>query len=180
MKSDKTQPCPIWILTNEEMEQLCVPILEAVYGTETLARLESIKKAIDPDMTFDCYRCVGNKSLSTGGGDSDPATDTGDAMDTGASDESDPVPDTGDAMDTGASDPDTADATDTGASDDTGDATDVEGVSDDTGDATDTGASDPDTDASTEEGDGSSTATRIVALASTSALVVAAAMVGLF
>lgn len=82
MKGDKTQPCPVWFLTNAEAEELCVPILEAVYGTETLARLESIKKAIDPDTMFDCYRCVGNKSPSGGGGEPDP--DAGAAVGTGA------------------------------------------------------------------------------------------------
>ena len=33
---------------------------EAIYGTKLLARLESIKEAIDPDYMFDCYKCIGN------------------------------------------------------------------------------------------------------------------------
>jgi len=69
LKSDHTQPCSLASLTNAEAEQMCVPILEAVYGTEGLGRLEAIKRVIDPDTMFDCYRCVGNKGMpdETGG-----------------------------------------------------------------------------------------------------------------
>ena len=37
-----------------------ISLQEAIYGTKLLARLESIKEAIDPDYMFDCYKCIGN------------------------------------------------------------------------------------------------------------------------
>ena len=41
-----------------------IPLQEAIYGTETLKRLEAIKEQIDPDYMFDCNNCIGNKATS--------------------------------------------------------------------------------------------------------------------
>jgi len=37
-----------------------------VWGSETLARLEAIKKEIDPSYILDCQKCVGNNRVSEG------------------------------------------------------------------------------------------------------------------
>jgi hypothetical protein len=59
LKSDWTKPCPLeW--TTAERDEKCIPLQEAIWGTEVLKRLESIKSAIDPDFMLDCYGCVGN------------------------------------------------------------------------------------------------------------------------
>eukprot|EP00984_Skeletonema_dohrnii_P030527 scaffold22078_cov84-Skeletonema_dohrnii-CCMP3373.AAC.2 len=47
MYEDWTKPCPReW--TFEERGEKCISLQEAIYGTERLARLEAIKKAVDP------------------------------------------------------------------------------------------------------------------------------------
>merc|ERR1712194_690707 len=66
MGEDLSTPCPIWNLTNIEAETACISAQEAVYGTVTLKRLESIKKTVDPSGMFDCFRCIGNKVLADG------------------------------------------------------------------------------------------------------------------
>jgi len=58
---NRTVSCPIWMLTNTEAETMCISPQEAVYGTKTLKRLEVIKKKVDPNQIFDCFRCIGNK-----------------------------------------------------------------------------------------------------------------------
>mmetsp|Transcript_3738 Transcript_3738/g.6937 ORF Transcript_3738/g.6937 Transcript_3738/m.6937 type:complete len:760 (-) Transcript_3738:142-2421(-) len=59
LKSDWTKPCPFdWV--QKEREDKCMSLQEAIFGTERLARLEMIKKVIDPNYMFDCNRCVGN------------------------------------------------------------------------------------------------------------------------
>ena len=59
LKSDWTQPCPMdW--TDEERNEKCISAQESIYGSERLARLESIKEAVDPDYMLDCNGCVGN------------------------------------------------------------------------------------------------------------------------
>jgi len=63
LKANPTKPCPISNLTRLEAETMCHSAQEAVWGTETLTRLESIKKAVDPKGMFDCFRCVGNKAV---------------------------------------------------------------------------------------------------------------------
>ena len=61
LKSDWTKPCPLdW--TAKERDEKCVSLQEAIWGTETLKRLEAIKKAVDPDYMLDCYGCVGNNN----------------------------------------------------------------------------------------------------------------------
>ena len=59
LKEDWTKPCPReW--TFKERSEKCISFQEAIYGTETLARLEAIKKAVDPQFIFNCTNCVGN------------------------------------------------------------------------------------------------------------------------
>jgi hypothetical protein len=47
-------------MTFEERREKCISLQEAIYGTERLARLEAIKKAVDPQFMFNCTLCVGN------------------------------------------------------------------------------------------------------------------------
>ncbi|KAK1745400.1 FAD-dependent oxidoreductase [Skeletonema marinoi] len=59
LKEDWTKPCPPeW--TFEERREKCISFQEAIYGTEQLARLEAIKKAVDPQFIFNCVNCIGN------------------------------------------------------------------------------------------------------------------------
>jgi len=59
LKDDWTKACPDeW--TMEERDDKCVSIQETIYGTKTLARLEAIKEAVDPNYIFDCFGCIGN------------------------------------------------------------------------------------------------------------------------
>jgi len=59
LKEDWTKPCPReW--TFEERREKCISFQEAIYGTERLARLEAIKKAVDPQFIFNCVNCIGN------------------------------------------------------------------------------------------------------------------------
>lgn len=68
LKDDWTKACPDeW--TMEERDEKCVSIQETIYGTKTLARLEAIKEAVDPNYMFDCFGCIGNnrkKEMTTG------------------------------------------------------------------------------------------------------------------
>ena len=64
-KDDWTKKCPTdWTL--EERSKGCVSFQEVVYGTETLKRLEAIKKVVDPNYMFDCHNCVGNNRAKEG------------------------------------------------------------------------------------------------------------------
>ena len=64
-KDDWTKICPgDWTL--EERSAGCVSFQEAIYGTETLKRLEAIKKVVDPNYMFDCHNCVGNNRAKEG------------------------------------------------------------------------------------------------------------------
>mmetsp|Transcript_11892 Transcript_11892/g.27125 ORF Transcript_11892/g.27125 Transcript_11892/m.27125 type:complete len:531 (+) Transcript_11892:697-2289(+) len=65
MRDDWTRACPS-DLTQEERASECVSIQETLWGTETLARLERIKEAIDPNYMFDCEGCAGNNKSSKG------------------------------------------------------------------------------------------------------------------
>eukprot|EP00984_Skeletonema_dohrnii_P036857 scaffold38289_cov328-Skeletonema_dohrnii-CCMP3373.AAC.1 len=59
LKEDWTKPCPReW--TFKERREKCISFQEAIYGTERLARLEAIKKLVDPQNIFNCANCVGN------------------------------------------------------------------------------------------------------------------------
>eukprot|EP00984_Skeletonema_dohrnii_P003162 scaffold1051_cov81-Skeletonema_dohrnii-CCMP3373.AAC.1 len=56
-KDDWTKPCPgNW--TFEERLAGCVSFQESIYGTETLKRLEAIKKVVDPNNMFACNNCI--------------------------------------------------------------------------------------------------------------------------
>merc|ERR1719464_404646 len=61
LKDDPTKPCPTFDLTSLEADSMCHSAQEAVWGTNTLERLESIKTAVDPKRMFNCFHCVGNK-----------------------------------------------------------------------------------------------------------------------
>jgi hypothetical protein len=59
LKDDWTKVCPVeW--TQAERDEKCISIQETIYGTKTLARLEAIKEALDPNYMFDCAGCIGN------------------------------------------------------------------------------------------------------------------------
>ena len=59
LKEDWMKACPLdW--TFAERREKCISSQEAIYGTETLTRLETIKKAVDPNFMFDCNLCIGN------------------------------------------------------------------------------------------------------------------------
>merc|ERR1719445_1213534 len=57
LKSDWTKRCPVeW--SQEERDEKCIPLQEAIWGTKLLKKLEGIKEAIGPDYMFDCNGCV--------------------------------------------------------------------------------------------------------------------------
>lgn len=58
LKNNPQEPCPDH-LSYEEQKASCVSIEEDVWGTDLLAELESIKKEVDPNNMFKCYRCIG-------------------------------------------------------------------------------------------------------------------------
>lgn len=60
LKGNLLTPCPVGNFTHTEARTLCHSPQETVFGTESLERLESIKKKVDPNGMFDCFRCVGN------------------------------------------------------------------------------------------------------------------------
>jgi len=60
LKDDHSTLCPA-LYSHAERTEKCVSVQEAVWGTETLARLESIKEAVDPEGLFQCQKCVGFK-----------------------------------------------------------------------------------------------------------------------
>jgi len=61
LKSDPTKPCDA--LSFEEADEKCFPTQAGVWG-ENLARLEAIKKEIDPSGIFNCNKCVGNNQVN--------------------------------------------------------------------------------------------------------------------
>jgi hypothetical protein len=65
LKSDFATACPSDLSSAEQAAQ-CVSVQEAVWGTDLLARLTSIKAAVDPMHVFYCPYCVGaNVSVAT-------------------------------------------------------------------------------------------------------------------
>jgi hypothetical protein len=60
-------------LTFKERGEKCISFQEAIYGTERLARLEAIKKAIDPQFMFNCANCIGNNLPEASKSPSPPA-----------------------------------------------------------------------------------------------------------
>ena len=72
LKEDWTKPCPVE-LTFKERGEKCISFQEAIYGTERLARLEAIKKAIDPQFMFNCANCIGNNLPEASKSPSPPA-----------------------------------------------------------------------------------------------------------
>ena len=59
-KNDTTLACNLDNWTREEVDEYCFPVQTVVWGSQNLARLESIKKNIDPNYLLDCSTCVGN------------------------------------------------------------------------------------------------------------------------
>jgi len=62
LKTDPTKPCDT--VDSSEANQRCFSTQAAVWGSENLARLEAIKKKIDPNGIFNCNKCVGNNYIS--------------------------------------------------------------------------------------------------------------------
>ena len=63
LKSNWSEPCPVDV-TREQRNEECIPLMEYIFGTEGLARLESIKAAVDPMHLFNCYGCVGYRETT--------------------------------------------------------------------------------------------------------------------
>jgi hypothetical protein len=61
-KDDWTVSCPAGLSRNQVAEQ-CISIQEAIWGTMTLQKLESIKSTVDPQGLFNCYHCVGYQDV---------------------------------------------------------------------------------------------------------------------
>ena len=68
LKEDWSQPCPSLLeMSQEEREEKCVSQAESFWGTANVARLEEIKKTIDPDELFICNAGIGASSPFVGG-----------------------------------------------------------------------------------------------------------------
>ena len=90
LKEDWSRPCPgILEMSQEEREEKCVSQAESFWGTANVARLEEIKRVVDPDELFICNAGIGASSPFIGhkeggaanatakeveGGEGDPAT----------------------------------------------------------------------------------------------------------
>jgi len=79
LKEDWSRPCPgILEMPQEEREEKCVSQAESFWGTANVARLEEIKRAVDPDELFICNAGIGASSPFIGrnasgtGGDEAP------------------------------------------------------------------------------------------------------------
>jgi len=60
LKSDWTKVCPDeWTMGQRNAK--CVSLQESVWGTQTLEKLENIKKQLDPHYRMQCFDCVGFK-----------------------------------------------------------------------------------------------------------------------
>ena len=59
LKEDWTKMCPEEF-TLAETNEKCISFQEAIYGTERLLRLETIKMKVDPKFMFDCNYCILN------------------------------------------------------------------------------------------------------------------------
>jgi len=75
LKLNLGQPCPL-DLTPEERDEKCVPLQKILWGSKTLARLEAIKEAVDPNRILDCQTCVGNDKPRGQGSDEIPQVGT--------------------------------------------------------------------------------------------------------
>merc|ERR1711871_235624 len=60
LKNDTSKPCPR-TFTEQEQQQHCVSLPETVWGAARLARLVTIKRAVDPHHRFACFRCIGSE-----------------------------------------------------------------------------------------------------------------------
>ena len=59
LKSDPTKPCPL-MSTSDEKKDLCLPVQESAWGSDTLRRLSDIKNGIDPNNRFEVNFGIGN------------------------------------------------------------------------------------------------------------------------
>lgn len=66
LKTNWSEPCPELTteVTREQREELCIPLMEYIFGTEGLARLESIKAAVDPTHLFNSFGSIGYRKSS--------------------------------------------------------------------------------------------------------------------
>ena len=79
LKEDWSIPCPgILEMSQEEREEKCVSQAESFWGTANVAKLEEIKRAVDPDELFICNAGIGASSPYIGHGvedsEGEPAT----------------------------------------------------------------------------------------------------------
>eukprot|EP00566_Odontella_aurita_P008696 CAMPEP_0113547422 /NCGR_PEP_ID=MMETSP0015_2-20120614/12347_1 /TAXON_ID=2838 /ORGANISM="Odontella" /LENGTH=837 /DNA_ID=CAMNT_0000447975 /DNA_START=22 /DNA_END=2535 /DNA_ORIENTATION=+ /assembly_acc=CAM_ASM_000160 len=75
LKNDWTKPCSL-DMTEEERDAKCVSLQEAIWGTETLARLEILKTAVDPHGMLSCHGCVQTKKMESTTTSTVPSTTT--------------------------------------------------------------------------------------------------------
>merc|ERR1711974_467781 len=58
LKVDWGKQCPkAWTVAKKRSE--CIPLEEAVWGTQGFRRLLEIKRKVDPQSRFQCWHCVG-------------------------------------------------------------------------------------------------------------------------
>mmetsp|Transcript_27305 Transcript_27305/g.37503 ORF Transcript_27305/g.37503 Transcript_27305/m.37503 type:complete len:696 (+) Transcript_27305:136-2223(+) len=64
LKTNWTTPCPK-SYSKAQQASKCVSLQESVWGTSILSRLTSIKNKVDPDSSFNCHFCVGEKPIGS-------------------------------------------------------------------------------------------------------------------
>merc|ERR1711988_74761 len=93
LKTNWSEPCPFLTenFTSEQQDELCVPILESIFGTDGLAKLERIKSDADPDHLFNSWGNVGYRDATYSIAAPSPPTDptTGDVSSPTTTDASD-------------------------------------------------------------------------------------------
>jgi hypothetical protein len=66
LKTNWSVPCPFLSdnFTSAQQDEFCVPILESIFGTEGLTKLERIKSDADPDHLFNSWGTVGYRNVT--------------------------------------------------------------------------------------------------------------------
>merc|ERR1712238_331352 len=88
LKNDTTTICNTKEWNRTEANAYCLPVQTAIYGSENLARLEAIKKDIDPNFMLDCNTCVGNNRKHDADTDADSDSASADTSDSASADTS--------------------------------------------------------------------------------------------